>query len=132
MSAKPTEGGAIENPPYERRKMEIDILESVLMLLLVLSNFLNSIHLSRTKKELDLAEERIAELTAREKQHSNSIIALGEGYRTLEERFTQEVQQEIEARTDKERKEADAEQLFIDGLRGIIDFDGGGKAKGEK
>lgn len=112
--------------------MEIDILESVLLLLLVVSNFLNSIHLSRTKKELHLAEERIAELTDKEKQHSNSIIALGEGYKSLEERFTQEVQQEIEARTDKERKEADAQKLFNEGLQSIIDFDGCGKAKGEK
>lgn len=119
-------------PPYERRKMKIEILESVLLLLLVLSNFLNSINLRRTKKELDLAEERIAELTDKEKQHFNSIIALGEGYKSLEERFTQEVQQEIEARTDKERKEADAQKLFNEGLQSIIDFDGSGKAKGKK
>ncbi len=112
--------------------MKVQILFGNALFATVVSNFINTSRLWKTNEQLDRAEERIAELKDKEKQPSNSIVALGEGYKTLEERFTQEVQQEIEARTDKERREAEAQKLFNEGLQSIIDFDGGAQAKGEK
>ena len=119
--------------------MKVEIFENALLLLLVLSNFLNAIYLRRTKKELDLAEERIAKLKTIEETHDGYISSLSlkvcdanVAIENLRAQFENELSGEIEAVTDKARKEAEAQQSFIDGLRNILDFDGGAFGKGEK
>lgn len=120
--------------------MEIkEILALVLFAVLTASNIVAFDLFGKLRKELEELRENFERLQAIEETHDGYISSLSlkvcdanVAIENLRAQFENELSGEIEAVTDKARKEAEAQQSFIDGLRNILDFDGGAFGKGEK
>lgn len=113
--------------------MEIkEILTLVLFAVLMALNIVafDRIGMLRKKTKKLEAEVNDCSLTAEEALDRTRIN--GASIKELKERFEEEIRENLEASAEKERKEAEAQQSFIDGLRNIIDFDGWASPEGEK
>ena len=120
--------------------MEIkEILTIILFAVLMALNIVAFDRLGKLRNKLENLEVKVndcslsaAEAIDRARINRASISAVNDCYKELKERFDEEISENLEASTDKARKEAEAQQSFIDGLRNILDFDGGAVGKGEK
>lgn len=120
--------------------MEInEVLTLVLFAVLMALNILAFDRIGKLRNELENLETQVsdcslsaAEALDRIRINGERISAVSDCYKELKERFDEEVSENLEASAEKNRKEAEAQQSFIDGLRNILDFDGGAVGKGEK
>lgn len=116
-----------------------DVLTIILFAVLTALNILAFDRIGKLRNEMKNLETQVsdcslsaAEALERIRINGASISVIKDCYKELKEQFDEEVIENLEASAEKSRKEAEAQQSFIDGLRNILDFDGGAVDKGEK
>ena len=112
--------------------MEIkELLTIILFAVLMALNIVAFDRIGRLRNELEELEEDAKRVIEQARINSQSISAVSDCYKELKEQFEKEISENLEASAEKSRKEAEAQEIFNEGLKSIINFDGGVKAKGD-